>query len=148
MVWIINLQGYPQFSAIFRYCLPRGYSIAHSTFVYQPILKEFEFLIQHTFLHKNTPSKILPQPLNSTSQTNSIEHVVSSMSLWGLLIQCSPTTVCSKYKNKNINEKCLPLRLNSRVQLHWGGFNCTGAKRCWKCNSSSLSDSDRLSFTC
>ena len=25
------------FSAILRYCIPRGYSVAHSTFVYQPI---------------------------------------------------------------------------------------------------------------
>ena len=27
----------PHFSAILRYYLPRGYSVAHSTFVYQPV---------------------------------------------------------------------------------------------------------------
>ena len=32
-----NLEGYPHFSTILRYCLPGGYSIAHSTFVYQQI---------------------------------------------------------------------------------------------------------------
>ena len=34
----INLKGYPHFSATLRYCIPRGYSDSHSTFVYQPIV--------------------------------------------------------------------------------------------------------------
>ena len=31
MVQSINLLGYPHFCAILRYCIPRGYSVAHNT---------------------------------------------------------------------------------------------------------------------
>ena len=39
-----TLQGYPHFSAYLRYCIPRRYSVVHSTFVYQPIFLRIRFL--------------------------------------------------------------------------------------------------------
>ena len=51
----------PPFRSFIVIWITRGYSFVHVyiQFVYKRIFEQYEFLIQNTFLHKNTPSDLL-----------------------------------------------------------------------------------------